>query len=533
MTNVEGLTIDDAFLQAVEAGADRVFLIAPQQDGAAQRVFGYGQVAARVSDYADVLREAGYGAGQRIAVLLGTCPEHYIIKLALARLGISFVPVNPDYHASELTYLLEDSGAVMGIASAPYATLMKTAIADAAGNPEFVAFEDMIKGVPPSPALAASEKITPQSESSLLYTSGTTGRPKGCILSHEYELMVGASYLRINDPVSLNADDRVFNPLPAFHVNAGVLGFLGVMLAGAAYIQPTRFSAKNWWRDIKESDASIFHYLGVVVSVLLADKTVGPEVLGKLRVGVGAGVEPALHVEFEKRFGIPLIEVWGMTEMCRVTSMEDEPRRNDTRAFGRPYPGLEVQVWDENGRDVVPNTPGEMVLRHSADTPRKGFFSGYLNKEDATKEAWAGGWFHTGDTVEMDPDGVLTFVDRKKNIIRRAGENIAAAEVENVLFQDPRVVNVACIAAPDDIREEEVLAAVVLSDESARDEATAKSLFDAAFAQMAYYKPPGWILFVDALPVTGTQKVVKHKIFAQGVDPRDGAFDFRALKKRG
>ena len=533
MIGFEDRLIGDVFDEAVARWPERDFLVAPRTQGAPIRTLSYARTAAEVARYEGALRAAGYGAGQRAAVLMGTCPEHYVLKLALARIGMSFVPVNPDYRPAELAYLLDDSEAVLAIANAGHAALMRDGIEAARGAPVFVAFEEMLEALPPSPTAPPGGEITPESEASLLYTSGTTGKPKGCILSHDYELRVGGSYIRLGPPVSLAAEDRVFNPLPAFHINAGVVSFLGVMLAGAALIQPARFSAGTWWRDTKETGATIFHYLGVVISVLLADRETGPEVLGDLRVGLGAGVEPALHVEFEKRFGIPLVEVWGMTEMCRVISMEDEPRMIDTRAFGRAYPGCEVQVWDDQGAELPRGTEGEMVLRHSADTPRKGFFSGYLNKQEATREAWEGGWFHTGDTVRMDEDGVLFFVDRKKNIIRRAGENIAAAEVENVLFEDVRVVNVACVAAPDEIREEEVLAAIVLADGVERSETTAREIFDACFAKMAYYKPPGWVLFVDALPVTGTQKVVKHRIFSEGQDPREGAFDFRALKRRG
>ena len=168
----------------------------------------------------------------------------------------------------------------------------------------------------------------------------------------------------------------VFNPLPAFHINAGIVAFFGVMLTGNCLIQPQRFSARTWWKDIGESRATVFHYLGVVIAVLLADRSAGPEVLGHLRVGVGAGVEPALHVEFERRFGIPLIEVWGMTEMCRVMSMWQEPRRIDTRAFGRARDDLEVQVWDDAGNPCPPGVPGEMVLRHSAENARAGVLLG-------------------------------------------------------------------------------------------------------------------------------------------------------------
>ena len=156
-----------------------------------------------------------------------------------------------------------------------------------------------------------------------------------------------------------------------------------------------------------------------------------------------------------------MIEVWGMTETGRITADSHEPRMIGTRAFGRPFPGLEARVVDDRDQDVPVGSDGELLVRHSAEKPRHGFFSGYLKNEQATEEAWRGGWFHTGDVVRQDASGMLFFVDRKKHIIRRAGENIAAAEIEAVLQAHDAVAQVAVVAAPDELREEEVLACVV------------------------------------------------------------------------
>lgn len=535
MIRIDSLTVDQAFVAAAGRWPDNPFVIAPETDLAPIRILTYADMEQAVSALADALMAAGYGRGLRAAVLVGATPEHYMIKLALARIGMSCVPVNPDYTAGELAYLLEDSGAVLAITADRYGAQMREGIAAATSDPRFVLIDDLLERLPlvPQGASPSPGPVVPSDEASLLYTSGTTGRPKGCILSHEYELMVGESYAGAGGLISLREGrERILNPLPAFHINAGILTFLAALQTGNALIQPERFSARTWWRDVADCGATVFHYLGVVISVLLADEQTGPEVTANLRMGLGAGVDPSLHGIFEDRFGLPLIEVWGMTEMCRMLHVSQEPRLIDTRAMGRARADLECRVVDEADRDVAPGTPGQLIIRHSEATPRKGFFSGYLNKHEATDEVWAGGWFHTGDTVTMNEDGMIFFVDRAKNIIRRAGENIAAAEVENVLFDDPMVVNVACIAVPDPLREEEVMACVVPAPGVAPDEASARAIFDAAARQMAYYKPPGWVRFMEALPVTGTQKVVKHRIFGDGEDPFAGAFDFRALKKR-
>ncbi|HRD74808.1 MAG TPA: AMP-binding protein, partial [Hyphomicrobiaceae bacterium] len=253
-----------------------------------------------------------------------------------------------------------------------------------------------------------------------------------------------------------------------------------------------------------------------------------------VRFGFGAGVEPQLHAAFEARFGLPLIEVWGMTEMVRVLNDSVAPRQIGTRAFGRPQPGVEIRVVDDHDREVPAGTPGEMTLRHSAATPRRGAFSGYLKNAEETERSWRGGWFHTGDVVRQDADGMLHFVERRKNIIRRSGENIAAAEVEATLLEHPGVMQVAVLAAPDEVREEEVLACVVPRTGEGS-EVLADELFQLCFERLAYFKAPGWIWFAPSLPTTGTQKIQKHAIFPGLDDPRTaaGMRDFRARKRRG
>jgi crotonobetaine/carnitine-CoA ligase len=177
---------------------------------------------------------------------------------------------------------------------------------------------------------------------------------------------------------------------------------------------------------------------------------------------------------------------------------------------------------------------GELVIRNSADAPRKGFFSHYLKNPEATEEAWRGGWFRTGDTVARDETGMFFFMDRSKNIIRRAGENIAAAEVEACLVAHEKVAQAAVLAVPDELREEEVMALIVAKVAHAAGENLAQDLFAFCCERLAYFKAPGYVLFVDALPTTSSQKIHKVKLFPTGVDPRaqPGVLDLRALKKK-
>ena len=535
MININNQTISKVFKKASQLWPEAPFFISPQNLNRSKIEISYREAYDLSDKYSEKLRQCGYGLNQRIAVLLGNSPKHYIVKLALNCIGVSCVPLNPDSSPSEIAFILKHSKAVLVITEQKWSGLIKKSNTINNLGLKSINISEFFSTLPRSISVPSNGKVTSSTESSLLYTSGTTGKPKGCILSNEYELMCGESYCKIGSPVALEINkDRIYNPLPSYHVNAGILTFLAVILTGNCLIQSERFSMSNWWKDIIDTDTTIFHYLGIIIAVVLSDHKQPDFKITKLKCGFGAGLDPALHVEFERRFKIPLIECWGMTEMCRVITINEEPRMINTRAFGKPRKDLIVKVFDKNNIEVPIGQPGEMVLKHSKRNPRKGFFSGYLSDFEATEKSWKENWFHTGDTVMQNQDGTLFFVDRSKNIIRRAGENIAAAEIENHLLRDPRVANVACIAVPDSIREEEIMACIVLSDGKLGTSHTAHSIFKSSLEEMAYFKAPGWILFLPELPVTGTQKVLKHKIFNGNKDPRKhpNVFDLRKLKKR-
>jgi crotonobetaine/carnitine-CoA ligase len=534
----ETSTIGDAFARAVQAYASRPFLAVPAGAHRSYHRDGYeieyATAGREVEKLCDAYRTLGYGHGHRIAMLLDNRPEHLLHKLAFNTLGISCVPVNPDYRANEIAYLLDSSAADLAIVSGERREQLMAGLASATHMAPVALFDELATVLPASRP-RRNDPVSASSEASILYTSGTTGRPKGCILSHGYELASGRWYATRGHLAAFRPEgERLYNPLPVYHVNSSVLSFHGIIQTGSCQIQPDRFHPNRWWQEIHQTRATIVHYLGVIVPLLLGMAPCPEDREHLVRFGIGAGVEPQLHAAFEARFGFPLIEVWGMTEMVRVLLDHELPRSVGTRCCGRPAPGVEVRIVDEMDQDVPVDSPGEMVVRHSAATPRRDFFSGYLNDDEATAEAWRNGWFHTGDSVRQDSDGTLHFVDRKKNIIRRSGENIAAAEVEATLQVHPMVQQVAVIAAPDEVREEEVYACVVLNKPTADPQAAADLLFEHCYAELAYFKAPGWIHFLSVLPTTGTQKIQKYHIFPGGTDPRavPGVFDMRQRKRR-
>jgi acyl-CoA synthetase (AMP-forming)/AMP-acid ligase II len=533
-------TVFDAFMATAAAAPDNVFLCAPPAPDRAYHAegveFTYAATQAAVLGLRDRYAGAGYGHGHRVALLLENRPEFFFHYLALNGLGVSIVPVNPDHRHDELFYQMDHSEADLAVVVASRAADLE-AVARERSKPLPVVAAERIPGALPKPGVAP-RRGTPglETECSLLYTSGTTGRPKGCILANGYYLNAGAWYrdsgglLRIE-----HGRERFLNPLPLCHMNAQALTATCAILTANCLAQPERFRPTRWWTDVVNSRATIIHYLGVMPAMLLNQPPEPAEREHRVKFGLGAGVEPEIHGAFEERFGFPLIEVWGMTETGRILADHAEPRQVATRAFGRPRGGIDARVVDDHDRDVPDGSEGELLVCWTGpEGPRHGFFSGYLKNREATAEAWRGGWFHTGDVVRQAPDRMLYFVDRKKNIIRRSGENIAAAEVEAVLQAHDAVAQVAVIAVPDELREEEVMACVVAMPGVAGTPALADRLVDWCLERIAYFKAPGWVLFVEGLPTTGTQKVQKTQIFPRDQDPRRsaGAIDLRDRKRR-
>ncbi|MEI8256912.1 MAG: AMP-binding protein, partial [Deltaproteobacteria bacterium] len=224
--------------------------------------------------------------------------------------------------------------------------------------------------------------------------------------------------------------------------DGSIANTLSITLAG------DNFAGTNG-QDLVATDATIIHYLGIMPPALFKQPPSPWETRHQIRFALGAGCDPSLHGAFEQRFGFPLVEVWGMTETGRFIANHTDPRLTDTRAFGRVPAPLQARVVDEHDADVAAEAPGELLLRTEGVLPRQGFFSGYLYDEAATAQAWRGDWFHTGDVVSRDEQGMLFFVDRKKDMVRRSGENISSAEVEAVLAVHAAVLRVAVVAVPD------------------------------------------------------------------------------------
>jgi acyl-CoA synthetase (AMP-forming)/AMP-acid ligase II len=493
----------------------------------------FSEALQRVDAWADRLQVAGYGPGMRVALLLENRPEFFLIWLALNRIGASVVPVNPDLRAAELEYLIGHAEPAL-IVAIPARLEELQAAADAAGVAVKAATPEQALPHPREGAVVARLAEGAEREAAVLYTSGTTGNPKGCVLSNAYFLEIGRWYAGLGGIVSLTTDgERMITPLPIFHMNAMAYSFMAMLTVGGCLTALDRFHPSTWWRDVAASGATCLHYLGVMPSMLMGAEASPQDRSHHVRFGFGAGVDPKLQAAFEERFGFPLMEAWAMTETGAgaVISAHEDDRLIGQSALGRVPDWLQVRLVDEAGQDVPEGAPGELLVRRRGDQPRLGFFSEYYKNPEATEEAWEGGWFHTGDIVRRGEGGNMFFVDRRKNVIRRSGENIAAVEVESILMRHPQISAAGVAAVPDPIRGDEVFACLTVDDPSPE---TARAITEWALGQMAYYKAPGFIAFVDQLPLTATQKIQRKALKELALQLRDdpATVSLTHLKKR-
>ena len=500
----------------------------------------YAAAAAEVERLREAYAAAGYGHGHRVGLLLENRPAFLYHWFALNALGVSVVPINAEMRSAELSYLIGHSEICLAVTLPERDADLRRAAREA-GLP-FGTLDAEAQGPFPSPAGPAprpAQAVAFDTECALLYTSGTTGRPKGCRLSNDYFLRSGQWYAELGGLCIVRpGQERVITPLPLNHVNAMAFSAMVVALTGGCLVQLDRFHPKSWWRSVRDSRATIVHYLGVMPAMLLSAPVSRADRDHAVRFGFGAGVDAKNHAAFEARFGFPLVEAWAMTETGAAACVmaNHEPRHIGSHCFGRAESFVETRLIDDDGHDVEAGTPGELLVRSAGPEPRRHFFSGYLKDEAATDEAWRDGWFHTGDMVRRDAEGSFYFVDRKKNVIRRSGENISAVEVESVLNQHPAVKSAAVAATPDEVRGDEVLACVITRESVPVAErcAVAASIVEHALSQLAYYKAPGYVAFVDDVPLTPSQKIQRGQLrdLARSLPGQAHCIDTRAMKKR-
>lgn len=464
---------------------------------------------------AGAFAEAGLAAGDRVAILSANRPEVLRILIGCGWLGAMAVPLNIAVKTRQLRFYLENSGAKLLIAEA---SLLAALEPDGlAGLPLEQVWclddaPDIALGIPirafrsDGTALPAAP-VEPGSPFAILYTSGTTGAPKGVVCPQAQFHWWGIYTARF---LELREGDVLATTLPLFHTNA-LNCFFQALLTGSTQVVLPKFSASGYWRSMAESGATVGYLLGAMIPMLMAQPPSPFEKSHQMRVALGPGVPVVMHDVLFERTGLRLIDGFGSTETNFViggTAAARVPGR-----MGRVQPGFSALVVDENDNPLPDGTPGELLLR--ADEPFA-FASGYFGLPEKTVEAWRNLWFHTGDRVIRHEDGTFTFLDRLKDVIRRRGENISSFEVEQVLAAMPEVETVAVYPVPSDLAEDEVMAAILLKPGAKAD---AEAVFAHCVRELPRHAVPRYLAFMDDLPRTENGKVQKFKLREMGVVP--------------
>ncbi len=468
----------------------------------AGREWSFEEVGAEVDRVGGWLRSAGGRPGQRIAVGLANGPDLLIAALAVVRLGAILVPLNPAYTGEEARYVVEDAAAEMVVCERPLAEALRGGrckVFEGPGRAEGEAVEDVGRGGE-EPAL-------------IVYTSGTTGRPKGAVLSHRALL---ENLATVRKAWRWTRDDRLLLTLPCFHLHGLALGLFGSVLAGSRIIWRSRFVAEDVPRDIARHRATMFFGVPTMYNRLVA---LPAEVLReadmtsmRLWVSGSAPLTAATFTRFEERYGHRILERFGMSEGgFMIAAPYEGPRR--AGVVGRPLPGIEVRLVAPEAADrgelvdVADGEQGELVIRGP------NLFSGYWKRPAETSRAFVAGFFRSGDLAVREADGMIRITGRSSvDIIKTRGFKVSAVEIENHLQRHPQVREVAVVGIPDADQGERVVAVVALAPGAA---GSADELRRFAAEGLAPHKIPGEIVVVDEIPSTGPGKFSKRALIAQ------------------
>jgi carnitine-CoA ligase len=351
-------------------------------------------------------------------------------------------------------------------------------------------------------------KVYPSDPQNIIYTSGTTGLSKGALGPQKFWIVVAEQLLPLREG---GRDDIFFTFLPLYHMNGQCLTTITTMLAEGQMVLSDKFSASRFWDEIKKYQATQFNYLGAVIPILDKQPEKPDDLDNPVRIALGAGCPQAVMDRFEKRFGLKCMEGFGMTEIgipIHTTLYDRRPG-----SCGKPLPIYEMNLFDDDDNEVPVGEPGEIVFR-----PLEPFtmMLEYYNMPDKTLETYRNLWFHTGDLGRKDEDGYYSFVDRKKDALRRRGENISSFEVERAINTHPKVLESAAVAVKSELAEDEVKICVVLKP---GETLTPEELIEHANERMPYFAVPRFVEFMESLPKTPTERVQKYLLKQAGVTP--------------
>ncbi|WP_209374187.1 class I adenylate-forming enzyme family protein [Brevibacterium renqingii] len=441
--------------------------------------------------------------GERVGIRLPNGSNWVITWLAVLRIGAVAVPVNCAYETSDLDHVLSDSGASMIITDEEGRNKVEGTEAWATGS--LMVVVDLVNSGhgTASKELPPLENITARTLANLQYTSGTTGFPKACMLAHEYWMTLGR---RAQENVDADVGDVTITTQPFSYMDPQWNTTLCLLARIPLVIRP-RFSASRFWDWVREEGVTFFYVLGTMPTLLYKQEPTSADKDNRVRIVMCSGIPPALHRQLEERWDAPWREAYGMTEtgidLCVPLAAQSSV---GSGIIGWPVAGKEARVLSPDGSETAPGEQGELVVRG------KPLMKGYWNLPDATAEVMRDGWFHTGDVVIQREDGAFRLVGRIKDMVRRGGENISSAEVENAANQHSDIIASAVVAVPDDLWGEQVKLFLLPKEGRTPSRALAEDVFELLQDHLARFKLPALIAFVDTFPLTPSERIIKSQI---------------------
>jgi carnitine-CoA ligase len=475
------------------------------------KTLSYSDLDTETDRVAAGLTEGGIRRGDRVAALLRNRPEFPLLWFSLAKIGAVLVPLNTALKGELLRYELDDCQArhlVIESSLLPAYTPIRGSLAvsrewvvddptAATDLPEQMLPWASLRSANPPPTVDPPSRADP---AAILYTSGTTGPPKGAVIPHEKYLTTPRE---IGLRSALAPDSVLFTGLPLFHCNAQEMTALTALLNDLCAAFEEQFHASTYWETAARNGATHVSLLISMVNVLYKQPPKPTDMGHGVRIALTAGATKEVWPRFEERFGLRVIELYGMTE-CGCTTLMNPPDAVRVGSVGTPLGFVEAEIVDDQDRPVAADTPGELIVR-----PRQPYsmFLEYYRKPEKTAEAWRNAWFHTGDLMKRDGDGYYYFLDRKKDVIRRRGENLAPYDVESALNQHPAVFETVVVGVPAEVGEEDVKAFVQRKPGAS---VSPEELFHFAADRLPFFMVPRYIEFIDEIPKTANQKAQRY-----------------------
>ncbi|OJX93810.1 MAG: crotonobetaine/carnitine-CoA ligase [Micrococcales bacterium 73-15] len=513
MDIVASRTVADQWRELARTCPDHTFLVHEDLDGRT-RELTYGQVADQVVRTANLFHDLGVRRGDAVALHLGNTPEMVQCLFGLTVLGAVAVPLHPRVGAQECRDVLERVRASVVVAEPATAGMYDRGGATGgvrvdrvvvAGTGEPGGFEDLRDRRGAEPVF--DEEPTSDDPATIVFTSGSTARPKGVVVTHANLLFSG---IFVGWQASLRPEDRLLTTMPACHVNFQLNALMPVVMAGATLVMVERYSANRFWGQVRAHGATVVQAIATILRTLLLQPERAADRDNDVReVLYYLPVTDEEKERFEDRFGVRILNSYGNSE-CLVGAITDPPLgERRWPSIGRVGLGYEARVVDEDGREVPPGVEGEIRLR---GVRGRTLMLEYFEDPEATAAAFdADGWLLTGDIGYVDHDGWFYFVDRRSHFIKRAGENISPAQVEGVLTSHPDIADAAVVGIPDPIHDEAVKAVVVPRPGARLD---VEAVLAYCRERLADFKVPGVVEVVDRLPQTRSLKVAKTELTA-------------------